>query len=74
MIKSKRMGWAGHVALMGESRSAFKILTDKPIECIPLGKIGIDWRNILKYILQKYLSAHEVELFHFRMGIIGEPL
>ena len=32
MIKSRRLRWAGHVARMEESRSAFKILTDKPAE------------------------------------------
>ena len=28
VIKSRRLGWAGHVAIMEEGRSAFKILTD----------------------------------------------
>jgi hypothetical protein len=26
MIKSRRMGWAGHVARMGEKRSSYRIL------------------------------------------------
>ena len=30
MIKSRRLRWAGHVARIEESRSAFKILTGKP--------------------------------------------
>ena len=30
IIKSRRLRWAGHVARMEVSRSAFKILTDKP--------------------------------------------
>ena len=30
VIKSRRLRWAGHVARMEESRSAFKILTGKP--------------------------------------------
>ena len=30
MIKSRRLGWAGHVAIAKKSRSAFKILTGKP--------------------------------------------
>ena len=29
-IKSRRLGWAVHVARMEEGRSAFKILTGKP--------------------------------------------
>ena len=27
MVKSRRLRWAGHVAIMEEDRSAFKILT-----------------------------------------------
>ena len=37
MIKSRRLRWAGHVARMEEDRSAFKILTGKPIGNISLG-------------------------------------
>ena len=38
MIKSRRLGWAGHVARMEEGRSAFKILTGKPTVKRPLGR------------------------------------
>jgi hypothetical protein len=30
MIKSRGMGWAGHVARMGEKRNAYRILVGKP--------------------------------------------
>jgi hypothetical protein len=30
MIKSRRMKWAGHVARMGETRNAYRILVGKP--------------------------------------------
>jgi hypothetical protein len=30
MIKSKRIGWAGHVARMGEKRNTYRILVGKP--------------------------------------------
>ena len=30
VIKSRRMKWAGHVALMGESRSVYMVLVEKP--------------------------------------------
>ncbi|PNF13670.1 hypothetical protein B7P43_G16773 [Cryptotermes secundus] len=30
MIKSRRMRWAGHVARMGETRNAYRILVGKP--------------------------------------------
>jgi hypothetical protein len=29
-IKSKRMGWAGHVARMGEERNLYRVLMGKP--------------------------------------------
>ena len=38
VIKSKILRWADHVARMGEGRSAFKILTDKPTGKRPVGK------------------------------------
>jgi hypothetical protein len=36
IINSRRTIWAGHVARMGEKRSAYKILVEKPGEKRPL--------------------------------------
>ena len=30
VIKSRRMGWAGHVARMGERRGVYRVLVRKP--------------------------------------------
>ena len=38
VINSRRLRWAGHVARMEESKSAFKILTGKPTGKRPLGR------------------------------------
>ena len=38
VIKCRRLRWAGHVARMEEGRSAFKILTGKPLGKKPLGR------------------------------------
>ena len=38
MIKSRRLIWADHLAIMEESRSSFKILTGKPTGKRPLGR------------------------------------
>ena len=38
VIKSRRLRWAGHVARMEESKSAFKILTGKPTGKRHLGR------------------------------------
>jgi hypothetical protein len=32
IIKLRRMGWAGHVELMGEKRNAYRLLVGKPLE------------------------------------------
>jgi hypothetical protein len=37
VIKSKRMRWAGHVALMGERRAVYGFLVGKPEGMKPLG-------------------------------------
>jgi hypothetical protein len=36
-IKSRRMRWAGHVAVMGEKRNAYSLLVGKPEGKRPLG-------------------------------------
>ena len=51
MIKFRRLRWAGHVARIEESRSAFKILTGTPTGNRPLGCLGVD-RTILEWILK----------------------
>ena len=43
VIKSRRLGWAGHVARMEEGRNAFKILTGKPTGKRPLGRPRRRW-------------------------------
>jgi hypothetical protein len=49
MIKSRRMRWTGHVALMREKRNAYRILVGKLEGKRPLGgldHIKIDLREI----------------------------
>jgi hypothetical protein len=48
MIKSRRMRWAGHVALMGEKRNAYRILVGKPGLKRPLGRRRCRWVNNIK--------------------------
>ena len=43
MIKSRILGWAGHVAKMEEDRNAFTILTANPTGNIPLGRPRFRW-------------------------------
>jgi hypothetical protein len=51
ITKSRRMRWAGHVALMGEKRNVYRLLVGKPEGKRPLGRpfrdriecCGLDW-------------------------------
>jgi hypothetical protein len=57
MIKSRRMRWSGHVALMGSRRKSYRILVGKPEGKRPLGRprrtfvdnININLREIVWY-------------------------
>jgi hypothetical protein len=48
MIKSRRMRWAGHVARMGETRNAYRILVGKPEEKRPLERPRRRWMDNIK--------------------------
>ena len=43
VIKSRRLGWVGHVARMEERRNAFKIITGKLTGKRPLGRTILEW-------------------------------
>jgi hypothetical protein len=53
MIKSKRMGWVGHVALMGEKRDAYRILVRKPEGKRPVGRPRRRWVDNIKMDLRE---------------------
>jgi hypothetical protein len=48
MIKSRRMRWARHVARMGETRNAYRILVGKPQGKRPLGRPRRRWVDNIK--------------------------
>jgi hypothetical protein len=43
VIKSRKMGWAGHVARMGEKRNAYRLLVEKTEGKGPLGRPRRKW-------------------------------
>ena len=43
VIKSRRMGWAGHVARMGEERGVYRVLVGEPEGKRSLGRPGRRW-------------------------------
>ncbi|KAJ4432156.1 hypothetical protein ANN_20772 [Periplaneta americana] len=44
-IKSRRLRWAGHVARMGESRNAYRVLVGRPEGKRPLGRPRRRWED-----------------------------
>jgi hypothetical protein len=53
MIKSRRMRWAGHVARMGETRNAYRILVEKHEGKRPLGRPKRRWVDNIKMDLRE---------------------
>jgi hypothetical protein len=53
MIKSRRMRWAGNIALMGEKRNAYRILAGNPEGKRPLGRSRYRWVNNIKVGLRE---------------------
>ena len=47
-IKSRRLRWAGHVARMGQSRNAYRVLVGKPEGKRPLVRPRRRWEDNIK--------------------------
>ncbi|KAJ4440235.1 hypothetical protein ANN_08374 [Periplaneta americana] len=52
-IKSRRLKWAGHVARMGESRNAYRVLVGRPEGKRPLGRPRRRWEDNIKMDLRE---------------------
>ena len=50
---SRRIRWAGHVALMGQGRGLYRILVGKPEGKRPLGRHRRRWEDNIKMDLQE---------------------
>jgi hypothetical protein len=53
MIKARWMRWAGHVARMGATRNAYRLLVGKPEGKRPLGRPRCRWLDIIKMDLRE---------------------
>ncbi|KAJ4450967.1 hypothetical protein ANN_02402 [Periplaneta americana] len=51
--ESERLRWAGHVARMGESRNAYRVLVVRPEGKRPLGKPRRRWEDNIKMDLRE---------------------
>ena len=52
VIRSRGMGWVGHVACMGERRGVYRVLVGKLTERDNLEETGADGRIILRWIFR----------------------
>ncbi|KAJ4452141.1 hypothetical protein ANN_03659 [Periplaneta americana] len=52
-IKSRRLRWAGHLARMGESRNACRVLVGRPEGKRPLGRPRCRWEDNIKMDLRE---------------------
>ena len=71
VISSGRMRWAGHVACMGESRGAYRVLVGKPEVKRPLGRLGHRWDDNIKMALQEVGWGTWTGLIWLRIGTGG---
>jgi hypothetical protein len=53
LVKSRRMRWVGHVALMGEGRGVYRVLVGNPEGKKPLGRNGHRWESNIKMDFSK---------------------
>ena len=53
VVKSRRMRWAGQVALMGEGRGVYRVLVGKLEGKRPLGRPRRRWEDNIKMDLQE---------------------
>jgi hypothetical protein len=53
VIKSRRLGWAGHMARIGERRGAYRALVGKPEGRRPLGRPRRRWEDNIKTDLRE---------------------
>jgi hypothetical protein len=71
MIKSRRMRWAGHVALMGEMWNAYRILVGEPEGKRPLGRQSCKWWTVFKWILERWDGMVGTGSNWLRIGATG---
>jgi hypothetical protein len=74
MIKSRRMRWAGHVARMGETKNAYRILVGKPEGKRSLGRPRRRWVDNIKRILERQDGLEWTGSNWLRIGTSGRLL
>jgi hypothetical protein len=72
VIKSRRMRWAGHAALMGKKRGVYRVLVGKPNSKRPPGRPRRRWKDNIKWIFRKWELGVWTGSSWLRIGISGK--
>jgi hypothetical protein len=70
-IKSRRMGWAGHVARMGAGINVYRVLVGKPEGKDHLKDQGVDGRTGSKWTLGRLVGGVWNGFTWLRIGTVG---
>jgi len=52
------MGWAGHVARMGERRGVYRILVGEREGKRPFGRPRCRWEELLRWIFRRWIVGY----------------
>jgi len=74
VTKSRRMGWAGHAARMGERGDIYRVLVGKPEGKRPLVRLRRRWEEILRWFFRKWDVGVWTGLSWLRIGTGGGRL
>ena len=61
LIKSRRMGWTGYIARIGERRGTHRVLVGKPEGKRRLGIPGYRWEDNIKIDLEEVGWGHGLD-------------
>ena len=64
VIKSRRMRWAGHLAIVGERRGVYRLLVGKTEGKRPLGRPRRRWEDNIKMDLQEVSHVYTYANFY----------
>jgi hypothetical protein len=70
-IKSRRMGWAGHVARMEEERKLYRVFVGKPEGKRPLGRPRRIWEDWIRMYLKETGLGVWIGIDWLRIGTGG---
>jgi hypothetical protein len=74
VIKSRKMGWDGHVARMGKKRGVYRVWWANLRERDHLRSPGVYGRIILRWIFRKWDVGVWTRLIWLRTGTVGGHL